>query len=107
MFLEKKWGQIREYILNQVCTVKMIVILPGEETSFHYHRLRDDMWVILSEGMEVQVGKNIYHPKAGDEFVISAGIPHRLAAGENQGRVLEIDFGFSSEDDTYEGEAGE
>lgn len=99
MLLEKSWGLIKEYTLNQVCTVKIIVIAAGQSTSLHYHRLRDDMWIILDGGLEVQVGDKRHFPREGDEFVISAGTEHRITAGETPGRVLEIDFGYTTEDD--------
>ena len=102
MILEKTWGVIKEYTLNQVCTVKLLVISPGKSTSLHYHQLRDDMWIILDEGIEVQIGDERYFPGVGEEFVINAGTYHRLTAGDTFGRVLEIDFGFTTEEDTYE-----
>lgn len=101
MLLEKSWGLIKEYTLNQVCTVKMILVSAGASTSFHYHHLRDDMWIILDEGLEVQVGEDVYHPREGDEFVVTAGTPHCIKAGGAPGRVLEIDFGYSTEEDVY------
>jgi mannose-6-phosphate isomerase len=101
MILEKSWGLIKEYTLNQISTVKMIVVAAGESTSLHYHNLRDDMWVILDDGLEVRVGEQVYHPSAGDEFVIRAGTKHSIAAGAEPGRVLEIDFGFTTEDDVF------
>lgn len=106
MILEKSWGLIKEYTLNQVCTVKIILISAGQSTSFHYHRLRDDMWIILDGGLEVQVGDQLHHPREGDEFVIKAGVEHRILAGDTPGRVLEIDFGFTTEDDVYYMEPG-
>jgi mannose-6-phosphate isomerase len=99
MILEKSWGLIKEYALNQVCTVKIIVLSAGQSTSLHRHRLRDDMWIILDAGLEVQVGDKVYHPTEGDEFVIKAGTEHKITAGNTAGRVLEIDFGFTTEDD--------
>jgi quercetin dioxygenase-like cupin family protein len=99
MILEKPWGVIKEYALNQVCTVKILVLSAGQSTSLHHHRLRDDMWIILDAGLEVQVGDKTYHPAEGDEFVIKAGTEHKIVAGKTAGRVLEIDFGFTAEDD--------
>lgn len=104
MILEKPWGIIKEYTLNQVCTVKMIVIASGQSTSLHYHNLRDDMWVILDDGLKVQVGDEKHEPSAGDEYVIRAGTKHRITAGTIPGRVLEIDFGFTSEEDVVAAE---
>lgn len=102
MILEKKWGVIREYTLNQVCTVKMLSIEAGKQMSLHLHRLRDDMWIILDDGLEVQVGEERFRPSAGDEFVITAGTSHAIYGHETSGRVLEIDFGYATEDDTID-----
>ena len=107
MILQKSWGLIKEYTLNQISTVKMIVVSAGESTSLHYHNLRDDMWVILDDGLEVQVGEQVHHPAAGDEFVIRAGTKHSIAAVDKPGRVLEIDFGFTTEDDVLHAEEQE
>jgi mannose-6-phosphate isomerase-like protein (cupin superfamily) len=107
MILEKSWGLIKEYTLNQMSTVKMIVVSTGKSTSLHYHNLRDDMWVILDDGLEVQVGEQVYHPNAGDEFVIHAGTKHSISAADKPGRVLEIDFGFTTEDDVFHSEERE
>jgi mannose-6-phosphate isomerase-like protein (cupin superfamily) len=106
MILEKTWGLIKEYTLNQVCTVKMILISAGQSTSLHYHRLRDDMWIILDGGLEVRVGDQTFYPREGDEFVIKSGVEHQIIAGETPGRVLEIDFGFTTEDDVHHMEPG-
>lgn len=107
MLLEKNWGFIREYTLNQVCTVKMLTIEAGKQMSLHYHRLRDDMWIILDDGLEAQVGHERFKPSAGDEFVITAGTPHGIVGAEKTGRVLEIDFGYATEDDTLLAEPDE
>lgn len=107
MILEKSWGLIKTYTLNQTCTVKMILISPGKETSVHYHRLRDDMWVILDDGLEVQVGDKVFHPSEGDEFVVDAGTRHSIRAGDTPGRVLEIDFGYTTEEDVIHTEGEE
>jgi len=101
MLLEKPWGLIREYTLNQVSTVKMILVKAGASTSFHYHNLRDDMWIILDGGLEVRIGDEVHHPREGDEFVVKAGTSHSISAGDTPGRVLEIDFGFTAEEDVH------
>jgi len=107
MILEKSWGVIKTYVLNQTCTVKMLFLAAGESTSFHSHRLRDDMWIVLDEGLEVVVGDRTFYPKAGDEFVILAGTKHRIKAGDSPGRVLEIDFGYTMEDDVVYDKGGQ
>ena len=101
MILEKPWGSIKAYTLNQPCTVKLITIGPGQETSLHYHKLRDDMWIILDDGLEVTIGEGVSRPAEGEEFMVPAMGLHKLRSLGKRGRVLEIDIGFTSEDDTY------
>lgn len=101
MFLEKPWGNIRAYVLNQPCTVKIITVEPGQETSLHYHKLRDDMWIMLDGGLEVTINDRVFEPAEGEEFMVPAMGLHKIRSLGKRGRVLEIDIGFTSEDDTY------
>jgi len=101
MFLEKPWGSIKAYALNQPCTVKLITVEAGQETSLHYHKLRDDMWIILDDGLEVTIGGQVSLPAEGEEFMVPAMGMHKLRSLGKRGRVLEIDIGFTSEDDNY------
>lgn len=101
MLLEKPWGTIEAYTVNQPCTVKLITINPGQETSLHYHKLRDDLWIILDDGLEVTIGDKVFRPSEGEEFMVPAEGLHKLRSLGKKGRVLEIDIGFTSEDDTY------
>ncbi|OFW59589.1 MAG: hypothetical protein A2V52_02875 [Actinobacteria bacterium RBG_19FT_COMBO_54_7] len=101
MNLEKPWGSIKAYVINQPCTVKIISINEGQETSLHYHKLRDEMWIALDGGLEITVGGNISIGEAGTEYLVTAGELHRIRSIGQRGRVLEIDMGFTSEDDNY------
>lgn len=101
MIVEKPWGKVSTYALNQPSSVRIITINPGQETSEHFHQLRDEMWVVLDEGLQVQVGDRLVDAKPGDEFVVSAEQPHRITnTGSKRGRVLEVAHGYTSEDDT-------
>ena len=62
---------------------------------------------VYKRQLEVQVGEQVHHPAAGDEFVIRAGTKHSIAAAGKPGRVLEIDFGFTTEDDVLHTEERE
>lgn len=101
MYLEKPWGSIKAYTINQPCTVKLITIRPGQETSLHYHKLRDDMWIMMDKGMEVTIGEDVFRPEEGEEFMVPAEKNHKIRSLGKTGRVLEIDIGFTSEDDTF------
>ncbi len=99
MQIKKPWGFVKEYALNQTATVRVIHLEPAQETSLHSHNLRDDMWVILDEDVKVQIGDDIKETKPGDEFVIPSETLHRIFSGTKPARVLEIAFGYASEED--------
>jgi mannose-6-phosphate isomerase len=101
VILDKPWGKVATYALNQPSSVRVITVEPGQETSVHYHRMRDEMWVVLDEGVTIQIGNRIVRARAGEEFVVSAEEIHRIAnETERRGRVLEIAYGYTTEDDT-------
>ncbi len=101
MIIDKPWGKVVTYALNQPSSVRVITVEPGQETSVHYHQLRDEMWVVLDEGLQIQIGNRTSLARAGEEFVVSAETTHRIAnTGDARGRVLEIAYGYTTEDDT-------
>lgn len=100
MLVKKPWGFFKQLAFNQTCSVKLITVYPHQKTSLHYHNLRDDMWIILDKGLKVQIGNKIYETKPGDEFVIPAEEKHRIISDDREGRVLEIAFGYTEEEDT-------
>jgi len=60
------------------------------------------MWVVLDEGLTIQVGNRTIQAAPGDEFVVSAEEPHRIMnPGDRRGRVLEVAYGYTTEDDTF------
>ena len=102
MIVDKPWGRVATYALNQPSSVRMITVDPGQETSVHYHQLRDEMWVVIDPGLTIHIGNREVHPQPGEEFVVAAEETHRIAnSGSARGRVLEIAYGYTTEDDTF------
>ncbi len=101
MIVEKPWGRVQTLLLNQPASVRIITIEAGQETSEHFHRLRDEMWVVLDDGLEIKLGGEVHQAKAGDQFLVPAEQIHRIRAPAARGRVLEITFGYTVEDDVY------
>jgi mannose-6-phosphate isomerase len=102
VIVDKPWGKVTTYALNQPASVRIITIEAGQETSEHYHQLRDEMWVVLDEGMTVQIGNRVVQAEPGEEFVVAAEEPHRITNGRTtRGRVLEVAYGYTTEDDSF------
>jgi mannose-1-phosphate guanylyltransferase/mannose-6-phosphate isomerase len=101
VIVDKPWGKVATYALNQPSSVRVITVEPGQETSVHYHRMRDEMWVVLDPGLRIEIGNRVVEAQAGEEFMIPAEVTHRIAnRGEARGRILEIAYGYTTEDDT-------
>ena len=97
---EKPWGHFEQYAHNLPCTVKIITVEPGGTLSRQYHHHRDELWVILDAGAEIELGDEVLRPEASEELFIPRGTVHRLSCvGENPARILEVSFGVFDEDD--------
>jgi len=101
MLVDKPWGHYKQFALNRNCSVRLIVIEPGQETSLHWHNLRSDLWIILDDGIKVQLGDEYHDAKPGEEFFIPSEQLHRLISKGEKARVLEIAFGYCIEDDIH------
>ncbi len=98
--VDKPWGRFEQYTHNLPSTVKIITVEPGGRLSRQYHHRRDELWVVLDDGIEVELGGDVMRPQPGEELYIPRGTVHRLSgAGERAARVLEISFGEFDEED--------
>jgi mannose-6-phosphate isomerase len=98
--VEKPWGKFEQYTHNMLSTVKVITVEPGGSLSLQYHHGRDELWVVLDEGVEIQLGDTVIRPQAGERIFIPRTAVHRLSAADDRVvRILEISFGEFDEDD--------
>ena len=101
MIVDKPWGQVATYALNQPSSVRVITVEPEQETSVHYHRMRDETWLVLDAGLAIEIGNRVVEAQPGEEFMIPAEETHRIRnVGRTRGRILEIAYGYTTEDDT-------
>jgi mannose-6-phosphate isomerase len=81
--------------------VRIITVEPGEQTSVHFHQMRDEVWVVLDPGLTIEIGNRVVDTTPGEEFTIPVEETHRIrCTGTVPGRILEIAYGYTSEDDT-------
>jgi len=96
----RPWGGFRRYTHNQVSTVKIITVNPGEVLSLQYHHHRDELWVALDSGLRVTLNDRVWDAAPYEEIFIPHGSRHRMSgAGEQPSRWLEISFGSFDEND--------
>jgi mannose-6-phosphate isomerase len=94
----RPWGDFKEFAKNKKCTVKILEVKPNQELSLQYHNKREEMWYFLDDGF-VQLGNNKKRINSGEIVNIPKKKPHRIIAGKNKLRVLEVSFGTFSERD--------
>lgn len=97
--VERPWGSFDQYANNQDVTVSLMTVKPGQRLSLQSHTGRAELWIVLDEGAEIQVGEDLLHPNVGDKIWIPAQMKHRLASIKGFVRVLEVAFGNWQQDD--------
>ena len=68
--VDKPWGRFEQYTHNLPSTVKIITVAPGGTLSRQYHHRRDELWVILDKGAQVQLGEEVLEPETGEKIFI-------------------------------------
>ena len=90
----RPWGDFKQYAFNEDCTVSLMRVNPGMRLSLQSHTGRAELWIVLDDGAEVQVGEDVRFCKPGEEIWIRAKEKHRLrCVGDRPCRVLEVAFG--------------
>lgn len=97
---KRPWGDFLEFVKNQMVTVKILDILPGEEISLQSHQERDEFWYVVRGQIQAIVDDQEQNLKIGDHLYVKKGEKHRLINSSNElAAVLEISFGKFKEDD--------
>lgn len=95
----RPWGNFVEYTHNEVTTIKILTVNPGQELSLQYHAHRKEFWRILKGNPSIVIGEKKVETKPGDEFEVSEGAQHQISAGKDGAEILEISFGDFDEQD--------
>ncbi len=95
----RPWGSFKQYANNSDVTVSLMTVKAGQRLSLQSHTGRAELWIVLDDGAEVQIGDAILHPIAGDELWIPAQSQHRLSSRGPEVRVLEVAFGNWQQED--------
>jgi len=91
--IERPWGNFRQFIENNSCTVKVITVNPNEQLSLQSHAKRAEFWHILKGSGKIDIDENEFDASEGKEFEIKIGSKHRVYAGSYGMTFLEIAVG--------------
>lgn len=97
--VNKPWGEYTRYVINQKHAVKIIKVEKGQSTSLQSHKNRDEFWIVMDDGLKIELDGKVVFPRAGDKIAIPRGSMHRLSSVSDTARILEIPVGDFDEDD--------
>ncbi len=95
----RPWGEFIQFTLNEISTVKLIVVNPNSELSLQYHNKRRELWRVISGNPILTIGENVFETKAGDEVEVPVGSKHRIKSQDVRVEILEISLGEFDEND--------
>jgi mannose-6-phosphate isomerase len=98
----RPWGEFRQLVANEPCTVKLLTVNPGEQLSLQSHERRSELWLFLDPGGVAEVDDAVVHPEPGETVFVPCGARHRLAAlatAPSAVRLVEVGFGEFDEND--------
>lgn len=99
----KRWGY-EEWICNGDYCGKKLVVYDGTHTSFHYHKIKDEHFLVLSGHMTIYVGNtegkvtSIEQLNSGDTYHVPPGVVHCIAASGGELSFVEFSSHHSDED---------
>jgi len=98
--IERPWGRYLEYARNEPCTVWIVEMKPGETGSLQSHQDFDELWIMLTDGGQVQIADKVRQVHTGDEIFIPRGTKHRLSNnGDELLRMMEVAYGCVRDED--------
>ncbi|MDQ5962419.1 MAG: mannose-6-phosphate isomerase [Patescibacteria group bacterium] len=99
-FVEQRpWGQFEQFTLNQVSTVKIITVAPGQGFSLQRHTKRDEFHKVLSGKGFITLNNDRTPVEVGKVYTIPRGTIHRMEATDEPIIFLEVAMGEFDEGD--------
>lgn len=96
----RPWGTYQILFESDVCKVKYIIVKPGEQLSYQYHKHRDETWVIVEGEGEVIIDDIKKLVKYGDIITIIRLQKHRVKnIGDKDLIFIETQLGDSFEEE--------
>ena len=96
--VRRPWGDFKQFVLNEKCTVKILTVKPNGILSLQKHRKRKEQWYFLTDGW-VQLGTKKRKVKKGEIVTVGKMRAHRIFAKGKKVEVLEISYGTFDEKD--------
>jgi HAD superfamily hydrolase (TIGR01484 family) len=96
---ERPWGNFRQFISGIPATVKIITVNPNEMLSLQSHAKRSEFWHVISGSGTFEIAGISHAVTEDDEYDVPIGAKHRISAGPDGLKLLEIAEGVFDEQD--------
>ncbi|MFN8223628.1 MAG: cupin domain-containing protein [Gaiellales bacterium] len=100
-FTTKDGSTIREYLHTPVQSLAEATLAPGQGTQRHYHRLAEEIYLIVEGGGTLELDGETAQVGPGDAVLIPPGAWHELVAGPAGTKLLCCCVPAYSHDDTF------
>ena len=92
--VSKPWGYYKIFYVNSNACLKKLVINPGEEISYQFHKKRDEHWVLMDGSINVEIDGVKSDVSAGEYIFIKSEVKHSIVNDSSSHAVLaEIQYG--------------
>lgn len=86
-------------LVNREYCKKLIVMLPGQRHPEHYHKLKEETFLVLSGDIAIEIGGNTRECGPGDLLVVERSVPHSFRS--RQGVIMEEISSTHHKGDSY------
>ncbi len=100
-FTTKDGSTIREYLHTPVQSLAEGSLVAGQSTQRHYHRLAEEIYLIVEGGGKMEIDGETAEVGVGDAILIPPGAWHELVAADDGVRLLCCCVPAYTHDDTY------
>jgi mannose-6-phosphate isomerase-like protein (cupin superfamily) len=100
-FVTKDGSTIREYLHTAAQSLAEATLVAGQATERHYHRLSEEIYLIVEGEGLMELDGEERDVTAGDAILIPSGAWHTITAGAAGVRLLCCCVPPYSHDDTY------
>lgn len=91
-FAEKSWGTYRVIDVQSDAMTVIISLQKGNSMKYHMHKLRKEIWTVISGNGEVIIDDLKRKVSAGDVIEIPIGAKHRITAFSDM-NIIEVQIG--------------
>ncbi len=92
MFSEKSWGSYRVIEVEEGSMTVMVTLNPGHGMHYHSHKLRDEVWTVISGSGVATIDDVDTKIKVGDVLTMKAGQKHKVVA-DTELKLIEVQIG--------------